>query len=72
MILIHRINKKYGTPICRLCLNERCGVSLNRQDCILTKEVELCPICRDKKRLVVLLWPIGYLKTLGAPRMRRA
>lgn len=65
MITIRRIKKHYGSLICRRCLNEHYGTKLRPADCYLIREVDVCPACEDKKRLVRRLTLLGYIKTIG-------
>ena len=64
MVTIKRIKKNFGAPICRRCLNEHYHVKLRRSNCFLSKEVDVCPVCEDKKRLVTGFTLIGAIKLL--------
>ena len=66
MLTIHRIKRRcHGCLICRGCINNLYNTRLTKSDVITTPDVDICINCRDKKRLVRFLTPVGYAKTIG-------
>ena len=72
MIRIRHVKKHYGSLLCRKCLNRKYGANLQPRNCIYLKEIDICPVCEDKKKLVRRLTLIGYIRTIGKKRIPRS
>ena len=65
MISLKKIRKRFGSYICRQCINKAYGIHILHQDCdyelIYPKQ---CPSCGELKNIVTGLTLKGYLKSL--------
>ena len=64
MLSLSPIIKRYGTNICRRCINRRYRARLLPQDCQYALYTFVCPICDKDHHIVVGLRMSGHMKML--------
>ena len=63
MLDLEPVKRKYGDYICRRCLNKEYNVNIQPKDCDRYYYGH-CRCCKEDRRLVVSLTPIGKIKML--------
>ena len=63
MLDLEPVKQKYGDYICRRCLNKEYNVNIQPKDCDRYYYGH-CRCCKEDRRLVVSLTPIGKIKML--------
>ena len=63
MLSMRPIERRFGRPICRRCINKTYHVRLIKADCVYGYLYN-CPVCNEDRNIVVDLRLTGKLKML--------
>ena len=64
MLTTRPVKKRFGSLLCRDCINREFGVNLRRKDVFYVYSNEDCPYCYASKHLVKGFKPSGLVKML--------
>ncbi len=65
MLSIRSVQRKYGTYLCRRCMNREYHVNLKPKNCHYGYPYQhRCPVCNLDQNIVTDLRPSGHLKML--------
>ena len=64
MLTTRSVKKRFGSRLCRDCMNREYGVDLRRRDVFYVYSDKECPYCYANKHLVRGFKPSGLVKML--------